>query len=530
MAHNFFIFRNYTIEPLFDKIEGCGFSGYNDIEFPADFKYYVWFYLLPIRVNRATIAAEVDFFRKKLELVASNVTSSSILLCFTMTDPDPFSFVADDPVSEAIDTYNNFIFELANSNRNIKAMDFRSFTSKYSLRELVDSRHFYMSLVPINPKLAGDFSSWFEQKVNAVESIRKKCLVVDLDNTLWGGILGEDGITGITLGNTYPGNCYTDFQSFIREIKNTGVILAICSKNNTADVKQVFSNRDDMVLQFDDFSSTRINWKNKAENIVEIAQELNIGIDSMVFLDDSPFEREHVKTMLPEVVVPDFPKQPYFLVDFIKDVYNNWFQTYELTAEDTAKTEQYQQNTQRQKAIAQHHNMESFLKEMEIKLRISESNPVHIPRIAQMTQKTNQFNLTTKRYTEREIKNMLKKGYIVWDASVSDKFGDNGITALAILKVEGTTALIDSFLLSCRILGRGIETAFLNHILNHLFDEGFRTIVATFIPTEKNMQVESFYDNTGFNCVSADNTRTKVYKLELTEKLRSSELFGITLG
>lgn len=528
MAKDYYIFRNYTVEPLFDKIEGCKFSGYSALDFPDGYKYYIWFYFLPFKANRSTIAAEVDFFSKNLELVASKAPSNTTLLCLTMTNTEPISFIAYDPAVKAIEMYNNFIFELAAKNRNIKVIDFNSFTFKYSLGELFDNRHFYMSLVPINPKLADDFTSWFQQKVNAIEGKRKKCLVVDLDNTLWGGILGEDGIAGIKLGNTYPGNCYTDFQSYIREIKNTGIILAICSKNNKADVDELFEKRDDMILTKDDFAIIKTNWSSKVDNIRLIAGELNIGTDSMVFLDDSPFECEQIRTMLPEVDVPNFPKQPYLLVEFIKEVYNQWFQTYELTAEDKVKTGQYKQNALRQKAVAQHENFEGFLKEMEIVLSISESNPLHIPRIAQLTQKTNQFNLTTIRYTEADIKKMMESdNFKIWDAAVSDKFGDSGITALAIVKIKDDTAEIDSFLLSCRILGRGIETTFLNYILNQLFERGIKNITASFFPTTKNMQVKSYYDDSGFGLVSKDKTGAKTYKLKLIEKRTVNENYTI---
>ena len=527
MSQNFFIFRNYTVEPLFDHLEGCSFSGYNEIEFSAGFKYYVWFYFMPSGANRTALADEIDFFKQRLIHVAGHIPNTASLLCITIWNTTPGGFTTADPIGEAIKSYNDSIFELAAGNRQIKVLDFSTFASGYGTKELIDKRHFYLSQVPVSPRLARNFNQWFLQKIRAIEGIRKKCLVLDMDNTLWGGILGEDGVSGIQLGNTYPGNCYRDFQSWIKEIQNTGVILALCSKNNPEDVQQAFSQRDEMVLKSADFSALRINWKNKAENLIEIAQELNIGIDSLVFIDDSPFEREQVKSMLPDVVVPDFPKQPYLLVDFIQEVYNQWFQVYELTEEDKSKSVQYQQNAQRRQLLNAFDTEEQFLKEMDIKLTISENNPVHIPRIAQMTQKTNQFNLTTKRYTPADINNLISKGYLVWDVAVSDKFGDNGITALAIVKTEGLTAEIDSFMLSCRILGRGIENAFLNTVLNKLFEKGIREVKASFIPTAKNGQVEKFYDRNGFELIDVQNTDRKDYHLELTKKLNMSDLYTI---
>ncbi|MDP2724611.1 MAG: HAD-IIIC family phosphatase [Bacteroidales bacterium] len=527
MSQNFFIFRNYTVEPLFDHLEGCSFSGYNEIGFSAGFKYYVWFYFMPSGANRTALSAEIDFFKQRLIHVAGHIPNTASLLCITIWNTTPIGFTTADPIGEAIKSYNDSIFELAAGNRQIKVLDFSTFASEYGLKELIDKRHFYLSQVPVSPRLARNFNQWFLQKISAIEGVRKKCLVLDLDNTLWGGILGEDGISGIQLGNTYPGNCYRDFQSWIKEIQNTGVILALCSKNNPEDVQQAFSQRDEMVLKSADFSALRINWKNKPDNIIELAHELNIGIDSLVFIDDSPFEREQVKSMLPEVVVPDFPKQPYLLVDFIQEVYNQWFQVYELTEEDKSKSVQYQQNAQRRQLLNAFDTEVQFLKEMDIKLTISENNPVHIPRIAQMTQKTNQFNLTTKRYTEAEINNLISKGYLVWDVAVSDKFGDNGITALAIVKTEGLTAEIDNYMLSCRILGRGIENAFLSTVLNKLFEKGIREVKASFIPTAKNGQVENFYKRNGFELIDVQNTNRKDHHLALTKKLNMSDLYTI---
>lgn len=527
MTKHFFIFRNYTVEPLFDPGGSYYYSGYNEINFPPGFKYYIWFYLMPASVNRATLSAEIDFLKQRLIHVADHIPESSLLLCMTMWNTAPGGFMAADPVRKAIYGYNDSLFELATVNRQIKVLDFSTFASEYGLKELIDKRHFYLSQVPFSPKLARHFNQWFLQKIRAIEGVRKKCLVLDLDNTLWGGILGEDGISGIQLGNTYPGICFRDFQSWLKEIKNTGVILAICSKNNPEDVKQVFDHRDEMVLKMEDFSALRINWKNKSENIMEIAQELNIDPDSLVFIDDSPFEREQVKSILPNVEIPDFPKQPYLLVDFIQEVYNQWFQVYELTEEDKSKSIQYQQNAQRRQLLNTFETEEQFLKEMDIKLSISENNPVHIPRIAQMTQKTNQFNLTTKRYTEADINNLISYGYHVWDAAVSDKFGDNGITALAIVKTDGLTAEIDSFMLSCRILGRGIENAFLNVLLNRLFEEGISEVKATFIRTAKNGQVENFYERNGFEMVEVQNTDIKVYLRTLTKTLNIGDLYTI---
>ncbi len=529
MDKRIFIFRNFISEPLFDKISGCKFSGYGETDFETGYQYYIWFYSMLLKVNLQKTTSKIDFYIKNIEFLKDKIPSGNTFLYIKITDSEAFDFVADDPVRKMLNQYNDFIYYLANIKDNIKAIDFNTFKSTYSRDKLLDNRHFFMSQLPVNPKLADDFRKWFLQKIDALEGKRKKCLVLDLDNTLWCGILGEDGISGIKLGNTYHVNCFVSLQAYLKEIKNTGIILTICSKNNAGNVKQLFVPRDDMVLKEKDFIVKKNIWKNKSYNINEIAQELNIGTNSIVFVNDCKFECEQVKMMLPEVVIPEFPKQPYMFVNFVKDLYNNWFQVYQLTVEDRKTTEQYRQNTLRRKSVAQHGTVEDFLRQMEVHLIFPKSNPMHLPRIAQMTQKTNQFNFITKRYTESDVRAMLENGSIIWDAAVADKCGDNRITATAILKIEDDNAEIDSFLLNCQILGRGIETAFLNIVFNRLFYKGFKTVVASYILTTKSKQIADFYHDNGFGLVSTDSGQTKIFAIGTHKKKPISDFFEIFL-
>jgi FkbH-like protein len=250
-------------------------------------------------------------------------------------------------------------------------------------------------------------------------------LVLDLDNTLWGGILGEDGIEGIQMSGDYPGKAYHLWQEGLLELKNQGVILAICSKNNENDVLEVWKNRTDIVLKKDDFVTYRINWLDKATNIKSIANELNIGLDSFVFIDDNPTERELIKQQLPDVVVPEWVSQPYELPVLLKNIVENYFTVYTITDEDRQKTNQYKLKAEREELQSQFSNLDDFIRSLNIELSIEPINDVTIVRAAQMTQKTNQFNLTTRRYTESDIRLILSDGGLGWTLSVKDKFGDN---------------------------------------------------------------------------------------------------------
>ena len=365
--------------------------------------------------------------------------------------------------------------------------------------------------------MAKDFSEWFTHEERELELKRKKCLVLDLDNTLWGGILGEDGADGIKIGGDYPGKAFYYWQQALLELSKTGVILTICSKNNEQDVEELWKHNPFIVLRKEHFSAWRINWNDKASNIQELAKELNIGLDSMVFLDDNPAERLLVSQTLPMVAVPEFPSKPYELMPFFKHLVTTYFRVYTITDEDRQKTAQYKANAQRAAARSQFVDMEAYLSSLDMRIDIIAANEFNISRIAQMTQKTNQFNLTTHRYTESEIKQLLVENWKIFCVSVSDRFGDNGITGAVFFKPMSDNQFeIETLLLSCRILGKGIEQAFLSYCLNLLMQEGVQKIHASYLPTAKNSQVSDFYDRMGFTLTDIRN-ECKYYELPLHE-------------
>lgn len=328
---------------------------------------------------------------------------------------------------------------------------------------------------------------------------RKKLLILDLDNTLWGGVIGEDGLNGITLGNEGNGLAFNDFQKQIKSLKETGTLLAIVSKNNMEDAIAPFNSHSYMALKEEDFVAIKANWKSKADNIIEIANELNLGLDSFVFIDDNPVERGMVKTLLPEVTVPDFPEHPALLPGFANEIARNYFTPFQITAEDLEKTHTYQAEGKRKAAAKNFGNVEDYLKSMEMVLNIDFVNPDNIPRIAQLTQKTNQFNLTTRRYTETDIAQFLNShDTFLVKASLQDKYGDFGIIGLGIIKLENQKAIIDTFLMSCRAMGRGVETEILHAIENFLLKQHISLIEGEYLPTRKNSIVADFYKDHGY--------------------------------
>ena len=377
--------------------------------------------------------------------------------------------------------------------------------------------------------MAKDFQCWWRKKEDELALKRKKCLVLDLDNTLWGGILGEDGVAGIKIGGEYPGKAFEWWQQALKRLKDSGVMLAVCSKNNEADVLEAWERNPFMVLRKDDFVAWRINWQDKATNVRELASELNIGLDSMVFVDDNPAERELIRQMLPMVAVPEFPEKPYQLMSFFETLTREYFRVYAINREDKTKTEQYKANALRTAEQAKFADFDDYLRSLEIKIDVMPLDDFNRPRLAQMTQKTNQFNLTTHRYSEDDIQHMANDRCLVYALSVSDRFGDNGITGEIILRPKGNdTMIIDTLLLSCRILGKGIEFAFLDTILNLTASKGVKTVEASYIKSAKNAQVADFYDRAGFTMTHATETE-KHYRLELRQNRAIKDYYSITI-
>ena len=509
---NCFVFRNNTVERFFPK--GYAFSGYDDISIiPDDVDGYVWFFQLPVRMNESTLCEEVHGYSDKMNLVLNQIASSKPVFLLTMEEFPYIPMTNGAALKESISEYNASLFEAQKTRKNVYVLDICEFTRQYPENELVDWKFWFISQMGFNPRLSKPFMEWFERKLVQVSLKRKKCLVLDLDNTLWGGILGEDGINGIKLSGDYPGKAYHLFQDCLKELGNDGIILTICSKNNEDEVLNALDSNPFMVLKKNDFSSWRINWNDKAANIREIAEELNIGLDSMVFIDDNPSERELIRQTLPMVTVPEFPTQPYEIPIFCKELVEQYFRVYSIMEEDRKKSEQYRANALRTQSQRTFTDMESFLESLDIHIRIEMANEFNIPRIAQMTQKTNQFNLTTRRYSESDIRSRLDNGWDICCMSVSDRFGDNGITGCLLMNGNE----IDSLLLSCRILGKGIEYAFLKTILAGLRDKGIKSIKAEYIPTAKNTQVADFYDRCGFTLTGQEQDGTKTYIINLSE-------------
>lgn len=521
-----YIYRNYTVEYLFDN--DIDFSGYGDVSKPyTAYDKYVIFYQLNPSVTPEEQILEIEDIKSKISFILNTGIQGRIIIINLYRNTLCDWQFKNSNLLDAIDAFNlGFLKEVAERYKNVKILDINAFYQNQP-QPFIDWRFFFTSQMPINPKLGKAFRVWFQKQNAALDLKRKKCIVLDCDNTLWGGIVGEDGTHGIKLGMDYPGICFKSFQSLLLKLSQKGIILAVCSKNNLKDVQDVWENNPNNLINDKVLSAYRINWQDKASNIKSIAEELNIGTDSFVFIDDNPVERGLVKEFLPEVEVPEFPTKPYDLVDFFWKIYNEYFSVYELSLEDIKKTEQYKENFFRNESKKDFENIDDYLASLDIHIDIIRANDGNISRIAQMTQKTNQFNLTTKRYTEEQLRTFINNGASVYCANVRDKFGDNGITIAAIITETEKELFLDSYLLSCRILGRDIEKITLLKILEKVNEGRGKSISAQFIPTKKNMMASEFLDKVGFKLINIDDEGVKHYVFDPSNDINIKEYYKV---
>jgi FkbH-like protein len=336
----------------------------------------------------------------------------------------------------------------------------------------------------------------------AIEGKFKKCLILDLDNTVWGGVVGDDGWENIQVGHGLGiGKAYTEFQEWVKKLKNRGIIIAVCSKNDEDKAKEPFEKNPEMVLRLDDIAVFVANWENKADNIRTIQKILNIGFDSMVFLDDKPVERAIVRENVPGVCVPDLPEDPG---DYLEYLYSlNLFETASYSSGDKDRTKQYQTEAKRVQAAQKFTNEADFLKSLDMVSVVEGFTPFNTPRVAQLSQRSNQFNLRTVRYTDGEIAALgASDKHVCLSFTLEDKFGDNGQICVIIMeKRNDKTLFVDTWFMSCRVLKRGMENFTLNTMVEYAKEHGFERIVGEYISTSKNGMVKEHYPNLGFRAI-----------------------------
>jgi FkbH-like protein len=376
----------------------------------------------------------------------------------------------------------------------------------------LDPRMWNMAKTPCRLELLPLLAQSFLDTILASSGMITKCVVLDLDNTLWGGVIGDDGLEGIALGEFDEGEAFVSFQKFLRELKRRGVILAVVSKNEHANAILPFNKHPHMVLKEEDISVFVANWDNKADNIRLVQKALNIGFDSLVFIDDNPFERNIVREFLPEVVVPEMPEDPSSFLQTLAEL--NLFETASFSDADRQRAGQYREEAQRELVKTRFTNITDYLVSLGMEIRLERFNAFNLPRIAQLTQRSNQFNLTTRRYGEAACEAMMNdRSLAPLTLKLTDKFGDYGLISVIILKSVGQDLEIDEYLMSCRVLQRGVEQFAMNNVFAYAARHGAERVVGHYIPTTKNDMVRDFFKTFGFEKISEDSAGASKWAL-----------------
>lgn len=454
----------------------------------------------------------LDKLLNRIQQLVAEYQGDAPLIFSNFSIPDQWIGVIHDHhrqfgIAEIVNRLNQLLYELA-SQKKIKIFDFSQWLMSEG-SEAIDQKMDLYARQPISTGKALSFTDAIARVFKPMIFAQSKVLAVDLDNTLWGGVLGEDGVLNLKIGQDYPGNIYWRIQQAIYSLKSRGVLLVLLSKNNLVDVEDAFKVIGKIPLKLSDFSVVKINWNEKYLNLIEASKELNLGIDSFVFLDDQPFEQEQMRQSLPEVKVLNNRNDPLDILNAISN--SHFFDQFSIGDEDQIRTQDYKSEINRNK-MKKGLRKEVFLSSLKLKADVQQVGSKTIQRTVQMLAKTNQFNLTTRRHNEAFIRKMLENDRnLILIISLRDKFGDQGIIGLCVA-LQGLTRgemILDSFLLSCRALGRGAEDLLWSELLRYLEERDCNLLRASYIPSKKNIQVSKFYDRLGMEVESFTEKETK---------------------
>jgi FkbH-like protein len=416
--------------------------------------------------------------------------------------------------AQLIHRINESLASISQQTPGVMLVDYAGLVSRVGAHQWYDERMSHYAKAPIAmamlPQLAAEYVKFFR----GLAGQTKKCLVLDLDNTLWGGVLGEDGVAGVQLGAVYPGSAYVAFQREILNLQKRGVLLAIASKNNAADVEEIFASHSSMLLKKEHFASLQIHWEQKVESLCKIAQQLNIGLEHMVFVDDNPAECAEMIRVLPIVTTIQLPKQPeYFVRALLKD---GLFDSLTFSLEDRRRGELYRQREEAEQLRGSSGSVEDFYRSLEMEITFAAIDKSSLARSAQLTQKTNQFNITTIRFSESEIAERSNDpNWLLTTVTVRDRFGDNGIVGLVMAHFDSGALNIETLLLSCRVIGRGVETSVFAYLCQHAINRRVSTLQGRIVPTAKNIPVRELFSSHKFDKVSEKESGETAWTLDL---------------
>ncbi len=445
--------------------------------------------------KRENFAGEyISYINTLINTIKSQTKSKIIIFNFISLENDIFG-------NYSLSVKSSFSFQIMKLNyllneqsilSSIHILDFNKICQLYGYNNIINKKYYYAAKITINMDYLPVVAKNITDIISAAAGQMKKCVILDLDNTLWGGVVGDEGCDKIQIGSLGNGYIYTDIQKYFKELKNRGIILAVCSKNDENNAKEPFLKNKEMVLSLDDITVFTANWKDKASNIADIQKQLNISYDSMVFIDDNPAERELVKNTIPGITVPDLPNEPEKYLSFIKSL--NLFETASFSKEDVIRTNFYHEEFKRNENKKQFSSIDEYLANLEMRASVKPIDNFNYARTAQLTQRTNQFNMRSSRYTDEDIINIMhSKEYASLIFNLKDKFGDYGIISAVILKISNNNIFIDTWVMSCRVFGRSLENFIMHKIIEYAKTHNISTVTAEYIQTNKNTILKNLY-------------------------------------
>lgn len=452
--------------------------------------------------DRASFADEqVVSIENLLQNLNQHLNAKVLYYNYTEIDDSVFGNYANRVASSflyQVRKLNVALMDLTREHSNLYICDLSSIQNRIGKTTLFQASIYVNTEMVLSLDALPEIAARTVDTIAALYGKMHKCLILDLDNTMWGGIIGDDGLENIQIGGLGIGKAFTEFQYWMKKLKERGIILAVCSKNTESVAMEPFEKHPDMVLHLDDIAVFVANWENKADNIRHIQSILNIGFDSMVFLDDNPFERNIVRENIPAITVPELPEDPAEYLEYVTSL--NLFETVSFSGEDLERTKQYQVEAKRNQVKQQFVNEDDFLKSLDMISVVEPFNKFNTPRVAQLSQRSNQFNLRTVRYAEADIEKLASsEQHATFSFTLEDKFGDNGLICVIILEKKSPLSLfIDTWFMSCRVLKRGMENFVLNTLVDYARENGYSEIIGEYIPTAKNEMVKDHYKNLGF--------------------------------
>ncbi|MFH1417411.1 MAG: HAD-IIIC family phosphatase [Planctomycetota bacterium] len=392
---------------------------------------------------------------------------------------------------------NEALSGLAASMENVRTMDYDALVAQHGRIRWQDPRTAFFARIPVAAEYYWPLAGFYVRHIRPLCGLTKKVIVLDADNTLWGGVVGDVGLDGIALGHDYPGNAFVAFQSRILDLHRRGIVLCIASKNEPGTVEEVLDKHPDVVLRSEHFAAMRVNWQPKPENVKQLAEDLNLGLDSFVFMDDSAVECEMMRTVLPQVLTVHLPEEPAAYAGIVEalDCFDQW----SISDVDRQRGQLYKAEVSRRELQTSVLDMPTFYRQLEMRMTLFVDHKPHIARASQMTNRTNQFNMHTIRCTEDDIRGFATDPDVnVFTLVLADRFGDNGVVGLAVVRRSSDEWVLHIFLMSCRVLGRTVEQGFVGWIAERARAAGAKVLVAEFVPTVKNKPFAAFYQDRGF--------------------------------